>query len=216
MSKLVVLSAAKSGCGRSTTCRALLVSAVQAGLSAVAIDCDPQQTISKWALRREKAVERYPDSFRRAPVETSPIQQATAAIKRHSKVDLILIDTPPDVENALAANLSLLRLADLIIVPTSTSSDDLDSVIPWIRSVSEQKGIAPQVLLNRVNRKTRAFEPARNRLAAVARVIPSEVPLYEDVQATHAQGLTVLDVKGAKGADAFLGVWLHVRREIGL
>lgn len=216
MPKLVVLSAGKSGTGRSTTCRALLVSAIQAQLKAVAIDTDPQNTITKWAHRREKAVQKYPDVFLPVAVYASPIKAVMKAIGQHADADIIFVDTPPNVEDALSANLALLKKADLIIVPTSTSSDDLDSVIPWIQSLSRQPGIMPQVLLNRVNRKTRAFEPARNRLMAVARVIPSEVPLYEDVQTTHAQGLTVLDIRGAKGADAFQGLWLHVRREIGI
>lgn len=216
MPKLIVLSAGKSGTGRSTTCRALLVSAVQAQLKAVALDTDPQNTITKWSQRRDKAVQKYPEAFLPVSVHACPIKSVMSALERHSHADLIFVDTPPNVEDALSANLSLLKKADLIIVPTSTSSDDLDSVIPWIQSLAKQPGIAPQVLMNRVNRKARAFEPARNRLMAVARVIPSEVPLYEDVQTTHAQGLTVLDIRGAKGADAFHGLWLHVRREIGL
>lgn len=211
-----MLSAGKSGTGRSTTCRALLVSAVQAQLNAIAIDTDPQNTITKWSQRREKAVLKYPEAFLPVTVYPCPIKSINAALNRHGNVDLIFVDTPPNVEDALSANLSLLKKADLIIVPTSTSSDDLDSVIPWLQSLTEQPSITPQVLMNRVNRKARAFEPARNRLMAVARVIPSEVPLYEDVQTTHAQGLTVLDIRGAKGADAFHGLWLHVRREIGL
>jgi hypothetical protein len=42
------------------------------------------------------------------------------------------------------------------------------------------------------------------------------VPLLEDIHVSGAQGLGVLDVRGAKAAPTFESLWAYVRREAGM
>lgn len=218
MAKLVMLSAGKAGTGRSTTTRALLVAAARAGVSAIGIDTDRQQTLTKWAQKRAALIERMPGSF--APVEIVWVEFANAEreinrISKDKSVELIVLDTPPTIEDALATNRNLILRADLVLVPTSDTADDTDSVIPWIKELVRDKAKV-QILMNRVNRAHKTFGPAQAKLLKAGALVPVVIPQHADIPAQHAAGLTVLDIARMKGVDAFEGLFAHVRREIGL
>jgi chromosome partitioning protein len=84
----------------------------------VLIDADPQGGLASWWNRRQAET----PVFFASRLEDLPkhIEQARAG-----GFNLVIIDTPPQATNLISAVVSL---ADLVLIPTRPSPDDLDAV----------------------------------------------------------------------------------------
>jgi chromosome partitioning protein len=212
--KIVLLASGKGGVGRSTIVRGLLVAAALHNISAIGVDYDPQQTAYKWNQRR--------DHTRITLTEFLPVEVISEDLSDWRSMParvrgrrLAFIDTPPTVEHDMPAMLGLAKQADLVLVPTSASPDDLDSVIPWMQTLVSQNTRAAFVM-NKVNMRTKSFTKSRSRLITVGSVIPIEIPAAEDIATHSAHGLTVLDIRKSRGAEAFHDLWTYISRELRL
>jgi hypothetical protein len=106
-------------------------------------------------------------------------------------------------------------MAATVLVPTGTTVDDLDSVLPWMQRLAELK-VSASFVLNRANSRTISYRRARSALVAVASLCPIEIPLMEDIHANADKGLTPLDLDRVKGVEPLTGVWYHAARQAGL
>jgi len=212
--KVVLLASGKGGVGRSTIARGLLVAAALHDVAAIGVDCDPQQTAFKWNQRRDRTRAALTEFL---PVEVIPdgLGEWRNISARVNGRRLAIIDTPPTVEHDLPAMLGLAEQADLVLVPTSPSPDDLDSVVPWMQTLISHNARAA-FIMNKVNARTKSFTKSRSRLLAVGPVIPIEIPVAEDIATHSAHGLTVLDIRKSRGAEAFHDLWTYVSRELHL
>src|SRR5215204_76802 len=59
--RILLISSPKGGSGKSVLSRHMLVSAAQSGVRAIGLDFDRQQTLTKWAARRTRTREAFPD-----------------------------------------------------------------------------------------------------------------------------------------------------------
>jgi chromosome partitioning protein len=111
----------KGGAGKSTLARQLSV-IVGESEPAVLIDRDPQQTTTKWWLRRQEsgATPGRPDLL-----ELSDMTLTAAIDALRAKPGALFIDTKPAVGEPEA---EAARVADLVIVPVRPSPDDLEAV----------------------------------------------------------------------------------------
>ncbi len=111
----------KGGAGKSTLARQLSV-IVGESEPAVLIDRDPQQTTTKWWLRRQEsgATPGRPDLL-----ELSDMTLTAATDALRAKPGALFIDTKPAVGEPEA---EAARVADLVIVPVRPSPDDLEAV----------------------------------------------------------------------------------------
>jgi chromosome partitioning protein len=212
--KVLVLGGSKGGCGRSTLSRNLTVAARQSGLKVIGIDQDAQRTFKKWAGRREAAREKFPQLID-VEVVASSVSDWSSISNSLAGYDLAVVDTAPGVEHGLADMIAMCRQADYVLLPTSASTDDLESVVPYWLTLAEN-GAKGEFVLNKANRRTRSFAAARSALNRHGRVAPVEVPLLEDIASPFASGLAVVDYDRSKGGEVMQDVWLHVRRELGL
>ncbi len=207
--KRILVNGPKGGVGKTTLSRNLAVAAALDGLDVATLDLDPQRSLTKWFGKREDdmaSISHFEANM--APVD---VREAISGI---SGFDLVVIDTPPSIEDHPEEFKLLALAADIVLIPTGQSDDDLDSVRPWMRFV-RRYGVNAAFILNRVKPRTRAFTEAQRLLLADGRVCPVEIPDYDDIQFTARRGLGVLEVKGAKGIDHMAGVWAFVRQEIG-
>ncbi len=213
--QVLVLGGSKGGCGRSTVARNLLVAAGQAGVTAIGVDLDAQRTFRKWSDRRAATRDKLPQVVA-TKVVASHVDQWPAILRdiagRHQ---LAIVDTAPGVEHNMADIMALYRDAVFVLVPTSPSTDDLESIVPWFRNLTES-GARGAFLLNKANRRTKSFSAARSALLRHGPVAPVEIPQLEDIAAPFASGLAVVDYDKAKGADVMGDVWRYVKREVGL
>ena len=212
--QVLVLGGSKGGCGRSTVARNLLVAAGQAGMKAIGVDLDAQRTFRKWSDRRAATREKLPQVVA-TEVVASHVDQWSAIVRDIAGHQLAIVDTAPGVEHNMADTIALCRDAAFVLVPTSPSTDDLESVVPWFRNLTES-GARGAFVLNKANRRTKSFAAARSALLRHGPVAPVEIPQLEDITAPFASGLAVVDYDKAKGADVMGDVWRYVKREVGL
>jgi chromosome partitioning protein len=121
-----------------------------------------------------------------------------------------ICDTPPGHGAHVNAIANLCAMADLILIPTSSSTDDLSEVVPFRSRVAGNKGV---FILNKVNRRTGSFTRARTVLMQGGKLCPVEIPLYEDIHTYFDRGLTALDVDRANGSAELGLVWDFVAQE---
>lgn len=212
--RFLTVCSPKGGVGKTTLARSLLVAAAQAGIPAVGLDFDRQGSLSKWAARRERTRQSFPD-FVPVEVQEADLHDWRAALKRVAAYSLVVIDTPPSVEDHLAAIQGLCKDATFVLIPTGYTQDDLDSVMPWMQSV-QGFGAKAAFCLNRANRRTKIFAQSRARMIKVGAVCPVEIPLLEDIHAHSESGMTVLDIVNSRGLQPVEAVWDFVRREAEL
>jgi chromosome partitioning protein len=212
--RIILISSPKGGSGKSVLARHLLVSAAQAGLRPIGLDFDRQQTLAKWSARRDRTREAFPD-FAEVAVDVVSLQDWRSALKRADGYDLVVLDTPPSVEDHLPAIDGLGLAADLILVPAVCTQDDVEAVGPWLRTLSE-KGFRATVILNRANRRTSSFARMRGTLIKAGPVCPTEIPQLEDIHVPSMKGLTLLDYSKSRGIAPFEEIWAYIRREIGI
>jgi cellulose biosynthesis protein BcsQ len=129
--RLVVICSPKGGTGKTSLARNLLVAAGQADIPSAGIDFDQQGSLAKWHARRAKTRETYPTFV---PVDVVPgrLTNWRGAIKGLPWARLVVADLPPTVEHDLPMVTALCAAADFVLVPTSATADDLDSVLPWM------------------------------------------------------------------------------------
>lgn len=116
--KVLAIVSQKGGAGKTTLALALAVEAQQAGQSVLVVDLDPQATASRWGDRRGDA----------GPVVTSAQAARLPQILKAAEAngaDLVVIDTPPRVEQA---SLTAAKAADLILIPCLPAINDLETI----------------------------------------------------------------------------------------
>lgn len=113
---VVAFVSQKGGVGKSTLCRALAVEAARSGLSVRVADLDVAQG---------SQVDWYRDRLGAGLIPAPPVQlhpDVDSAMALASGVDLLLLDGPARADRD---TLTLARVADLIVLPSGASLDDL-------------------------------------------------------------------------------------------
>jgi len=133
MGYIVAFLSQKGGVGKSTLARALACEASKGGLSVKVADLDTQQgTISNWHRQREAN-----GNDRIGSVET--FGKARDALKTADDFDMLILDGAP---RASSATSEIAKVADLIVLPTGASRDDLIPTVLLAHELSK-KGVSP-------------------------------------------------------------------------
>ena len=109
--KTISVVTRKGGSGKTTLSACLSVSAVQSGLTTVALDLDPQASLCLWSDLRD---EEQPPII---PLPASRIVQVLEGAEKEG-CDLAVIDTMPHAEGSI---LAAARVADLCLIPVRAS-----------------------------------------------------------------------------------------------
>lgn len=126
--KTILVTSQKGGSGKTTLTAHLAVEAQRDGKSQVfIIDTDKQGTLSLWHERREV------ETPQRADLPFSRLADGLKTLSERGAT-YCFIDTAPTISEQ---NTSLLRLADLILIPVRPSPADLWSVSETVRLVKE-------------------------------------------------------------------------------
>ncbi len=153
--EVVTLYSTKGGCGKTTLAAHLAVEAERQGAGPVAvIDADPQASLARWWNSREVETPAF--------VQTTLADMPThlAALQR-AGVRLVLIDTPgADVSYSRG----ILRLSDLVVIPSRASPLDLGTLGATVGAVGEV-GKPLMFVLNAVTARTRISAQAMMALS---------------------------------------------------
>ena len=206
--KRLLLTSPKGGTGKTTLSRNAAVAAALSGLSVGTVDLDRQRSLTKWWAKR--------------PADAASISHFDADMNDTASVltdisgfDLLVIDTPPAVEEHPADIQALLAAADFVLIPSQTTDDDTDSVVAWMAHVAGHRRLAAFVL-NRIRRNTASLRTAKIKLNRAGQLCPVEIPHTEDMARAAALGLGILEIKGGSGAEEIGGVWDFVRNGLDI
>jgi chromosome partitioning protein len=126
-------------------------------------------------------------------------------------VDLILVDTPPSVHAFLG---SVMRLADLVLLPTRPTTDDLDALPQILDLVEEADASFAFVITQAPPNRSRLYEDAVPVLAQRGRVAPP-LRLRVDFPIAAAEGRTATEIapKG-RAAEEVTALWGFVDADL--
>jgi chromosome partitioning protein len=205
----IVMSSPKGGSGKTGTCRNLAVAAALDGFKVATVDFDPQTGLTNWWQKR-------PDEAANIDHYAADIADVDDILVDILDYDIVFFDTATSVEEHLAEMKRLLGPADLVLVPTQETDDDLDSVVPWM-GVLRKFQPRSYFVFNRVQPRTKIFLDGRNRVLGTGHpLIPLEIPDYIDFKEAGRMGIGVLELHKAKGREQVSGLWQFVRANLGL
>lgn len=179
--KIIVLASQKGGAGKTTLAAHLAVVAEQEGAGpAVLIDTDPQGSLSAWWNAREAdAPALASTSLADLPAKLQAL--ASAGFK------LAVIDTPPAITAAIR---DVVRLADLVLIPTRPSPHDLRAVGSTV-DIAQETGRPFAFAVTQAKPTARLTVQAVAALSAHGAVAPSIVHDRVDYAASMVDGRTV-------------------------
>lgn len=152
--KTIAVVSRKGGQGRSLISRSISVLTLIDQKSAGIIDTDAQLTIVLWGKRRKHTAPTI------IPLGTGTIEGHKAAFRK-ANADLVVIDTPPNVQPVI--NLAIDQ-ADSALIVTGVYGEDLEQVAVMAEMVKRLKKSAA-IILNRVPQGASALREARNALS---------------------------------------------------
>ena len=179
--KTIVLASQKGGAGKTTLAAHLAVVAEQEGAGpAVLIDTDPQGSLSAWWNAREAdAPALASTSLADLPAKLQAL--ASAGFK------LAVIDTPPAITAAIR---DVVRLADLVLIPTRPSPHDLRAVGCTV-DIAQETGRPFAFAVTQAKPTARLTVQAVAALSVHGAVAPSIVHDRVDYAASMVDGRTV-------------------------
>ena len=191
--QIISLLAQKGGVGKTTLTLHYAVEALRSGVASVAvIDTDPQASASRWAQRRESDA---PDVLAAGPHNLAEAVEAC----RQSGVDLVLIDTPPQVKDA---SVEACRLADLCVIPCGPSPLDIEAIGATV-AIVEAVGVSAVIVVNRGRHSSGVNAEAADVLAGYGLpVCPVTIMRRAALEDAFIDGRAVAEIKGADKAVA--------------
>jgi len=207
--KYLLIASGRGGSSKTTTTQILAFLALTEGRRVAMVDLDKQRTLSKWCAQR-------PDDMPQIDCYESTLAEVVQELGNLESYDLVILDTPPGLDDYPAETKALISKADFVLAPTGVRQVEMESAIEVMRVV---QGIGKQgaYLLTRTNRRTLAYINARRTLSgAPGRVCPVDVPQYEDIGTAQDSGYVVTEVRGAKGTEDMVAVWAFVKKELSL
>lgn len=192
--KIAVVSQ-KGGVYKSTISRALATAYASAGWNVKIADLDISQSTSFTWLQRRLANKYTP------VVAVETFGTVASALKVADAYDLMVFDGAPHATKATA---EIARHADLVILPTGLSIDDLEPTVLLANALTSKEGVPLEriaIAVCKVGDSKRELEEARDYLAATPYfVLDGQIPEKTCFRRVQDVGLSVLETpfKGPK------------------
>ena len=203
--KVIAIASRKGGSGKTTLAGHLAVQAERAGNGPVAlVDVDPQGSLSDWWNKRA------------AP---TPIFMQTALTDLAENIErlremgtkLLVIDTPPALTSAIG---DIIKLSDLVVIPTRPSPHDLRSIGATVELV-EHLGKPLIFVLNAATPRARITSEAVSILSRHGLLAPVIVHQRVDFASSMIDGRTVMELPGETRSAAEVGkLWKYLANRI--
>ena len=201
--KTVVVTSQKGGSGKTTVVAHLAVAAEKAGHGpTVIIDTDPQQTLATWWKMREAETPKL------ASVTLGEMANKLIAL-REMGFTWCFIDTPPALTKQ---NELVLGLADLVLIPTRPSPNDLWALGATLGLVG-QTGAPFVFVLTQAKGNARITVQAMAALSEHGRIFEAIIHDRVDYAASMTDGRTALEIApSGPAATEVTGLWSQLRK----
>jgi chromosome partitioning protein len=204
--KVIVTASRKGGVGKSTLTANL---AVAAGLSkhakAAIIDLDPQGSLVHWREIRQA-------DGPIVQVSTPKKLKTDLATLAKAGITHVLIDMPPYDKEWVS---DIMRMADLIVVPTKASPLDLHSVSATLDSLRQAEKPMIWIINSASSRARNIADTVAKELVRFAPVCPQKIHERTDFVLAMGEGKSVVETK-PKGPSAkeILAAWKFVASKL--
>jgi chromosome partitioning protein len=200
--KIIAIAAQKGGVGKTTLTAALAVEA-SAKYNVAVMDADPQGSLSRWWNLRKAATPHF------ISCGLHEMQRQFNGLERGG-MDFVFIDTPP-ASSALVAQ--VMQIADLIIVPTLPTQDDLDSIAPTLAMIrQDQRHI---IVLNSVDNRTMLSRQARSALTDLSNYAPTYISNAQIHPQARSEGKTAQELNAeSKAACEITALWKYASEQL--
>lgn len=196
--KVVVVASQKGGSGKTTIAGHLAVQAELSGNGPVGlIDVDPQGSLADWWNERAA-----PNPFF---IQTA-VPRLAADIRELAAhgMELLVIDTPPALTGTIA---DVIRVADLVVIPTRPSPHDLRSIGATMELV-EHLGKPLVFVVNGAAPRAKITAEAVSLLSQHGPLAPSIIHQRVDFAASMIDGRTVMELPGeSRSAKEIEALW---------
>jgi chromosome partitioning protein len=202
---ILALASQKGGVGKTTLAGHLAVEAEACGHGPVAlIDTDPQGSLAAWWNGREAET----PFFAQATIPDLPRQ--LEALRGHG-IKLVIVDTPPAITENIAA---VVRLADLVLIPTRPSPHDLRAVGATVDLI-ERYGCPMIFVVNGATPRARITADAAVALSQHGTVAPATLHQRVDFASSMIDGRTAREVSANSNSAREIAVlWNYVSKRL--
>jgi chromosome partitioning protein len=204
--KTVVITSQKGGSGKTTLTAHLAVAAENAKNGpTVVIDTDPQQTLATWwNARTFEQPKLAPTSLRDLPQKLGALDEAGFTY--------CFIDTPPALTEQ---NRQVLKMADLVLIPTRPSPNDLWSLGATLDLI-KTSGTPFLFVLMQAKANARITVQTIAALSQHGQVLQSVVHDRVDYAASMTDGRTAQEITpSGQGAAEVVELWGLVKKRLG-
>jgi len=203
--RIITIASQKGGSGKTTLATHLAVQAEKTGAGPVGvIDTDPQGTLADWRNTRPGITPRF--------AKTGPQNLVrTVDAMRGAGVRVLFIDTPP----ALGATIGrAVKLADLVVIPTRPSPNDLRAIGATVALV-EGLGKPLVFVINGATPRARITAEAAVALSQHGPVTTTIVHQRVSYAAAMIDGRTAMELAaGARPEKEIAEVWGYLRKRL--
>lgn len=204
MHTIAILSQ-KGGAGKTTLAVNLAVAADKKNKAAAIIDLDPQASACTWADNREE------NSPTVDSIQPARMTKAAEAL-REAGADLLIIDTPPQTEQAA---LHAVKLSDIVLIPCRPGFLDLAAINQTLELVKAQDKKAV-IIFNAIPPAGSAGKEAKEA-AKVYDTVIAPVQVHQRIAFMHAMrdglGVVEYEPKG-KAAQEITKLYNFVMKEL--
>lgn len=178
----------KGGVTKSTLSRALGTAYAAAGWDVKIADLDINQSTSwTWQQRRLK-------NGITPLVGVEMFGTVASALKAADNHDLMIFDGAPHATRATA---DIARAADLVVLPTGLSLDELEPTVLLANALTAKEGVPREriaIALSKVGRSKAQQQDARDYLAATPYfILGGQIPERDAFVAAHDKGLSIVE-----------------------
>jgi chromosome partitioning protein len=203
--RVIAIASQKGGSGKTTLAGHLAVQAERTGAGSVAlIDADPQGSLADWWNERESPTPMF------VHTSTQRLEQDIEQLQGLG-IDLLFIDTPP----AITATISdVIRVSDLVLIPTRPSPHDLRSVgrtVELVEAINK-----PMVfVINAATPRARITSEAAIALSQHGTLAPSIIHQRVDFAASMIDGRTVMELDAiSRSAKEIAKLWDYLKNRM--
>jgi chromosome partitioning protein len=164
---VLAFAAGKGGVGKTTLTGLVAQAAARAGRKVLAVDADPQRSLSAWA----DMAEGLGDSVTVVGLATPRLDRELVRLAAGHEV--VVIDCPPGLGDR-AITEAALRAATLAVIPMGPSVLDVDR-LRWTMDLAASTGTPSVVVLNKARAQTRRTREVLEALDEVDDVARLEV-----------------------------------------